>query len=445
MAEAPTRPRVAEAVAVLDLPRPQVLPQPPPVPAPAPSFASKLRNLETFSSLQRNPNFRLYWYGALTSNVGTWMQMVAQGWLVYQITASAFMLGMVSFAGSAPVLLFSLYGGVLADRMERRRLMVWTQTASMLLAFLLAFLTFRHMVTVWHIIGISFFNGVANAFNTPVRQSIISDLVKKEDLQNAIAINSTQFQTSRTLGPALAGLTLAAVGPAWCFFLNAMSFLAVIWTLLVMDVPPLPPRRKSGTLSSILEGLRYVRTEQTIFALLLVAGIPALFVMPYQMMMPAFAESVLRAGPAGLGVLQSAAGAGAVAGALTIASIPKSMRTGALQFTMIFVGGFGLEAFGLSKIFGLSIGFLFVVGFAQMAYTALNQSFLQHLIADEMRGRVLSLLTLTTFGLQPFGAMIAGTLAAAVGPQVALVLQGCACVLCVMWVLVRWPQMRTLQ
>lgn len=403
-----------------------------------------MKKLETFGSLQRNPNFRLYWCGALTSNIGTWMQMVAQGWLVYQLTSSAFMLGAVSFATSAPVLLFSLYGGVLADRFERRRLMVWTQTASMLLAFGLAFLTLRGVVTVWQIMAIAFLNGVANAFNTPVRQSIISDLVKKEDLQNAIAINSTQFQTSRTLGPALAGLTLAAVGPGWCFFINAMSFVAVIWTLLVMDVPPLPARRKSGTLSSIRDALRYVKNEQTIFALLLVAGIPALFLMPYQMMMPAFAESVLRAGPTGLGMLQSAAGAGAVAGALTIASLPKEWRTGTTQFGAIFVGGFALEAFGLSKIFGLSLVSLFVVGFAQMSYNALNQSFLQHQIVDEMRGRVLSLLTLTTFGLQPFGAMIAGLLASALGPQIALVLEGCICVLAVLAVVIRWPQMRAL-
>src|SRR5437879_6067110 len=176
------------------------------------------RRFSTFSSLQNNPNFRLYWAGACLSNIGTWMQMVAQGWLVYQLTGSPLLLGLVSFAGSIPILFLSLFGGVLADRFERRRLMVWTQTGMMLLAFLLAVLTLRQVVTVWQIMAIAFMNGVVNAFNAPVRQSIIADLVPRRDLQNAIAINSAQFQTSRMLGPALAGLTLAAFGPGWCFF-----------------------------------------------------------------------------------------------------------------------------------------------------------------------------------------------------------------------------------
>lgn len=410
--------------------------------AEAPAKRGIFSKIETFSSLQRNPNFRLYWCGALTSNIGTWMQMVAQGWLVYQLTGSAFMLGAVGFVQSVPFLVFALYGGVLADRWERRRLMIWTQTGMMILAFLLAFLTLRGWITIWHIMIIAFGNGVVNAFNTPVRQSIISDLVRKEDLPNAVAINSTQFQGSRTLGPALAGATLAAVGPGWCFFINAMSFLAVIWTLVVMDVPPLPPRRRSSALSSIKEAFAYVRGEPVIFALLLVAAIPSLFAMPYQMMLPAFAESVLHAGPTGLGVMQSAAGAGAVLGALAVASMGPKRRTGATMLAAVFLAGFGIEAFGLSRIFGLSSVLLFGVGFAQMAYNALNQSFLQRKVSDEMRGRVLALLTLTTFGLQPFGAMQIGTIASAVGPSIALVISGCVCVLAALFVALRWPVLR---
>jgi MFS family permease len=410
-----------------------------------PRLSERLRSLETFRALRHNPNFRLYWTGALTSNVGTWMQMVAQGWLVYQLTSSAFMLGALGFVQSAPILLFSLYGGVLADRFERRRLMVWTQTAMMLLAFALAFLTLRGLITIWHILAIAFLNGTVNAFNTPVRQSIVSDLVRKEDLHNAIAINSTQFQLSRSLGPALAGATLALVGPGWCFFINAMSFVAVIWTLIAMDVPPLPPRSRSSTLSSIKESFAYVRGQPTVFALLLIAAIPSMFGQPYQQMLPAFSEGVLRAGPTGLGVLQSAAGLGAVAGSLTIASLPRSRRSGSTLLGSVMLLGFALEVFGLSRAFWASAASLFVVGFAQMTYNALNQTFLQQQLPDEMRGRVLALLTLTTFGLQPFGAMQAGTISSLLGPPMAMVLGGCVCVLCALVVVVRWPVLRALR
>jgi MFS family permease len=408
-------------------------------------LAGRVRSLETFRALGNNPNFRLYWCGALTSNVGTWMQMVAQGWLVYQLTSSAFMLGAVGFAQSLPILLFSLFGGVLADRFERRRLMVWTQTGMMVLAFALAFLTLRGVITIWHILAIAFLNGTVNAFNTPVRQSIVSDLVRREDLQNAIAINSTQFQLSRSLGPALAGATLALVGPGWCFFINAMSFVAVIWTLLAMDVPPLPARRRSSTFSSIKESFLYVRSEPTVFALLLIAAIPSLFGQPYQQMLPALSEGVLRAGPTGLGVLQSAAGLGAVAGSLTIASLARSRRSGMTLIGAVILLGFALEVFGLSRVFWASSAVLFVVGFAQMSYNALNQTFLQQQLPDEMRGRVLALLTLTTFGLQPFGAMQAGTISAFLGPSMAMVVGGRVCVLCALVILARWPALRTLR
>src|SRR5579884_405363 len=320
-----------------------------PVPA-KPPLGQRLRKLDTFRSLQNNPNYRLYWYGALTSNVGTWMQQVAQGWLVYELTGSALMLGTVSFATSIPTLFLSLFGGVLADRFERRKLMVWTQSASMILAFILSFLTLKGAETITHIIILSFLNGVANAFNAPVRQSIVSDLVKKEDLQNAIAINSTQFQLSQSLGPALAGLTLAAVGPGWCFFINGLSFLAVIWTLVAMDVPPLPPRKRASALQSIKESFEYVRSEPVIMGLLVMAAVPALFGTPFRSMLPAFSESVLRVGPAGLGVMQSAVGIGAVCGALTMASVGPKHRTGATQTAAVLVMGFALEAFGLSKI-----------------------------------------------------------------------------------------------
>jgi MFS family permease len=283
-----------------------------------------------------------------------------------------------------------------------------------------------------------------NAFNVPVRQSIISDLVEKEHLANAIAMNSTQVQLSRTLGPALAGVMLALTGAGWCFFLNAVSFLAVIWTLIVMDVPALPAKARPSPLRSLVEGLGYVRRNPTIFALLMMAAIPSMFALPYQQMLPAFAESVLSAGPSGLGLLQSAAGLGALGGALTIASL-GSRRNGTLMLAAVLALGVSLAAFASSHQLMLSLALLFCVGFCSMSYNTLNQSYLQRLVDDDMRGRVLSLLTMTMFGLQPFGSMQLGTVSTFLGPQLALAMAAGVCVVAGIFALARWPTLRTLR
>jgi MFS family permease len=406
--------------------------------------APRLRQAETFRSLRNNANFRLYWTGSFVSNFGTWMQTVAQGYLVYQLTGSTFMLGVVGFAQSIPFLFFALFGGVLADRFERRRLMLVTQSALMLLAFLLAYLTLSGRVTVWMVVAIALANGVVNAFNVPVRQSIISDLVDREDLSNAIAMNSTQVQLSRVTGPALAGIMLVVTGAGWCFFLNAVSFLAVIWTLLVMDVPPLASTVRRSALSSIVEALAYVRREPTICALLLMAAVPSLFALPYQQMLPAFAESVLAVGAGGLGLMQSAAGLGALAGALTIASI-GGRRSGGLMLGAVVLLGSALAGFALSPTIWLSLPLLFVMGFASMSYTILNQGFLQRRVDDQMRGRVLSLLSMAWFGLQPFGSMQTGTLATVASPQIALAVGGVICIGAAAFVMARWPSLRALR
>ncbi|MGH2460274.1 MAG: MFS transporter [Chloroflexota bacterium] len=383
---------------------------------------------ETFGSLRRNPNFRVYWLGAFLSNVGTWMQSVAQGWLVYQLTGSTLLLGVVSFVGSIPILFLSLFGGVLADRVERRRLMVFTQIGMMVLALLLAALTFAHVVTVWHIMVISFLSGVVNAFNAPVRQSLIADLVPRSDLQNAIALNSAQFQSSRILGPALAGVTLALVGPAWCFFVNGASFLAVIAALFLVVVPPLPARRPQSMLRNVGEGLRYVWKQPTIFALLMVAAIPGLFGQPYQPMLPSVVSNVLHTGATGLGFLESSAGAGALIGALIVASLSRSKRRGRMQLAMLTLFGVALVLFSQSHWMLASMAMVFVVGLASMAYNSLNQTFLQSLVDDEMRGRVMSLLTLATLGLQPLGALQAGVIGQRFGISTALLIGGIVCV-----------------
>ncbi|HUX85524.1 MAG TPA: MFS transporter [Chloroflexota bacterium] len=383
----------------------------------------------TFSSIQGNPNFRLYWLGAFVSNVGTWMQSVAQGWLVYQLTGSTLLLGAVSFAGSIPILFLSLFGGALADRFERRRLMIVTQIGLMILAFLLSALTFARMITVWQIMAIAFCGGVVNAFNAPVRQSLIADLVPRNQLQNAIALNSAQFQSSRVFGPAIAGVTLAAAGPAWCFFVNGASFLAVIAALMLVVVPPLPARRPQSIFRNVQEGLQYVWREPTIFALLLVATIPGLFGQPYQPMLPAVVSSVLHYGATGLGFLESSAGAGSVVGALIVASLAQSKRRGRLQLYMLTLFGIGLILFSESRWMPLSMAMVFIIGLASMAYSSLNQTFLHSLVTDEMRGRLMSIFTLTTFGLQPLGALQAGFIGQSFGVTTALFGGGVVCLL----------------
>src|ERR1035437_2927265 len=238
----------------------------------------------TFSSLRDHPNFRLYWIGACLSNVGTWMQSVAQGWLVYQLTGSALDLGIVTFAGTIPVLFLSLVGGALADRVDRRWLMIWSQTGMMILAFILTALTFLGIETVIDIVVLAFFNGICNAFNIPVRQSIIVDLVPRKDLQNALALNSAQFQTSRLFGPTLAGIVLALTGPAWCFLINGISFLTVIAALYFLKVPPRVIKPTKSMLRNVGEGLRYVKNTPTILGLILIALVPGIFGQPHQVM-----------------------------------------------------------------------------------------------------------------------------------------------------------------
>lgn len=404
------------------------------------------RRLDTFGALQRNPNFRLYWTGALLSNIGTWMQTLAQSWLVYQLTGSALLLGLVSFVQAIPSLFLSLLGGVLADRVERRALMLVTQTASMLLAFLLAGLTLTGHVTVPDIMVIAFLAGLVNAINTPVRQGIISDLVPRADLQNAIAVNSAQFQTSRLLGPALAGIVVARFGGGWAFFVNGLSFVAVIISLVLLKLPPWqPPARKISVWQSASEGVRFVFRHDVIGTLVLIAAVPALFALPYQSMMPVFAKTVLHAGPQGLGVLLSATGAGALVGALVVASLSNFPHRGLLQLGSAVTFGVMLVAFALSRQIALSVLLLIIGSAFSMMFSSINQTFLQSLAPDAMRGRILSVLTLTTFGMMPLGSMLAGAVAQNWGAPLAVGVGGAVNTLFALGVLLFRPTVRRLE
>jgi predicted MFS family arabinose efflux permease len=316
----------------------------------------------------------------------------------------------------------------------------------MILAFVLAGLTLAHVVTVIDIMIIALLSGLVNAINTPVRQGIISDLVPRADLQNAIAVSSAQFQTSRLVGPALAGLVVAAFGAGWAFFVNGLSFLAVIVSLLLLKLPPwTPPSKKESVFQSASAGVTFVFRHDVLGTLVLIAAVPALFALPYQSMMPVFAKTVLHVGPQGLGVLLSATGAGALVGALIVASLSSFRRRGLLQLGSGMVFGLMLLAFSFSRQIQLSVALLVVGSAFSMMFSSINQTFLQTLAPDAMRGRVLSVLTLTTFGVMPLGSMLAGVVAQGWGAPLAVGVGGAVTALFALAVLALRPVVRRLE
>ncbi len=366
----------------------------------------------TFRSL-RHRNYQLYFGGQLISVAGTWMQAVAQAWLVYQISHSDFTLGIVSFASAIPALIISPWGGVIVDRVPKRGLLIVTQTTAMLLAFILSVLAFTNTVQVWHVIVLAAGLGLVNAFDGPARQAFVVEMVGREDLTNAIALNSMMFNSARVIGPAIGGLLLAGLGAAWCFFLNGLSYLAVIAGLWAMQqLPPPPPGRvMAAPMKELASGLKYVWHYVDQFALLLVALIYAVFALSYATVLPAFADQVLHAGATGYGLLNAAVGLGAVLGAFIIArtgggvSRGRVMVLASLAFPLVLLCFAYVGVMGVSLLLALGLGTLFMVQF-----TLIN-TLLQLRVADEMRGRVLSLYSLTFFGFAPFGNLAIGNLA----------------------------------
>ena len=373
------------------------------------------------------------------------MQTLAQSWLVYQLTGSALLLGTVTFLQGLPSLLLALVGGVLADRLERRRLMLATQAAQMVLALALAGLTLAGAARVGHILVIAFLSGLVNAINTPVRQGIISDLVPRDDLQNAIAINTAQFQTSQLVGPALAGVVVARLGAGWAFLINGLSFLAVIVSLLRLRLPPWSPPRKAALWRSASEGLTFVFRHEVLGLLVLIAAVPALLARPAQQaLLPVFAAEVLSVGAPGLGWLRGATGAGAVLGALLVASLGAFRHRSLLQLGALAAYGVTLALFAASRRLELSLALLFVASAASMIASSLNQTFLPSLAPDAMRGRVLGVLTLTTFGLMPLGGLLAGAAAERWGVPIVVGVGGVTTALFALGVLLARPQRRKL-
>lgn len=393
----------------------------------------------------RHPDFRLFWVGNFISNIGSWMQNVAQGWLVLLLTNSPWWLGVLGFAQQLPALLFSLPGGVLADRLPRKKLLFATQSTMMALALVLTILVWQEVITVPVIIALAFLTGTTMALNAPSYQAALRDLVEPEDTLNAIALNSIQFNTSRVLGPSIAGFLIAAAGVAACFFLNALSYLALLFAIVKVKFPPREGRQNTSFRNEIAEGFRYVWAHRPILLLVMVVAMVSMFGLPYLILMPAFARDVLHVGPTGLGYLVAAAGAGALLGGLHLAMWKPHRRRGPLVLAaaMIFFGA--LVLFCISRKPLLSALLMAVVGGAMVSSVATVNSLIQTVVPNWIRGRVLSMHTMAFLGFTPLGSLLVGALAERWGPPVALAISnGFALVLTVLIALTA-PSVRRLQ
>ncbi|HVN77596.1 MAG TPA: MFS transporter [Terriglobia bacterium] len=377
----------------------------------------------------RHRNFRLFFAGQLISLIGTWMQSVAQSWLVYRLTGSALLLGTVGFAGQIPVLLAAPLGGIVADRYNRHRIVIATQVASMVLALVLAWLTLTGYVKVWHVAALAACLGVVNAFDIPARQSFIVDMVGKGDLMNAIALNSSMFNSARMIGPAVAGILVASIGEGWCFFANGISYLAVIAGLLMMQVTPVSRQaRADSPLENILEGFRFARSSLPIRWLLLLLALASLVGAPYAVLMPIFAGEILHGGPRALGILMGATGIGALLGALTLAT-RRGLR-GLGRWIALASGGFGVSLilFAYSRVFWLSALILIPTGYALMVQMGSTNTLVQSMTPDHMRGRVMAIYSMMFMGMAPFGALLAGGAAHPFGAPVTVAAGGLLCI-----------------
>jgi len=380
-----------------------------------------------FRSL-RSRDYAFFWSGNFLSNIGTWMQNLALGWVVLEMTNSPFLLGLNGFLASAPSLFFSLPGGAIADRLNRRKLMIATQTAMMLLALTLAVLTSFRIVTIAEIFAISFLTGLASSLNNPAYQAIVPDLVKREDLTNAVALNSAQFNMSRAIGPTLGGLALGSLGAAGCFYLNTVSFLALIIALLSITVPAHPSREGPSVWHTMLDGLEYVGRNRIVILLLSVPAALSLLGLPFVVLMPVYARDLLKVGPSGLGYLMAGAGIGAVISALTLAAQAHIRRR--QQFILICASAFSLGLILLSRAttFVGSFLLLILLGATMVGALALTNSTLQAISPPAYRGRIMSMYNLAVIGLSPLGSLQAGAVAEALGVRFALALGGAVCV-----------------
>jgi len=377
-----------------------------------------------FRALQHR-NFQLFFVGQLISLIGTWMQSTAQLWLVYKLTNSAALLGIFGFANQIPILVLASVGGYIGDRYNRHLGVIWTQTASMILAFVLAALTLTNLIQVWHLILIAFLVGVVNAFDVPIRQAFLVQMVGKEDLPNAIALNSSIFNGARVVGPAVAGFAIAWIHEGWCFFLNGVSFVAVIVALLAMRIPNTETKPADGSvLRNFVQGFQFVMKDWQIRSALLLLSVLSFFGLPYSVLLPIFAGDILHSGARGFGFLLSTAGVGAVLGALQFASRTSYKGLARWIAAMSTIFALCLIVFSESRWFWLSAAVMLVAGFSATSQMAATNTTLQNRVPDELRGRVMAVYATMFMGVQPIGALLAGGIAKHLGAPRTLELFG---------------------
>ena len=373
-------------------------------------------------------NFQLFIAGQLTSLIGTWMQTAAQLWLVYELTKSAALLGVFGFANQVPILFLASIGGYVGDRYNRHLGVIWTQTASMVLAFVLAALTFTKTINAWELIVIAFLVGVVNAFDVPIRQAFLVQMVVKEDLPNAIALNSSIFNAARVVGPAIAAFMLAWKGAGWCFLLNGASFLAVIGALLAMRIEKREIQPQHGSpLQSLIQGFRYAMNDLPMRSALLLLSLLSLLGLQYSVFLPIFADEILHRGPRGFGFLMSAAGVGAVFGALHFAARTSYKGLARWIAATSAICAVGLVVFSQSRIFWLSMAVLLVVGFCATVQMAATNTTLQNRVPDHLRGRIMAVYATMFMGVQPIGSLLAGGVAKRIGAPYTLAAFGTLC------------------
>jgi MFS family permease len=358
----------------------------------------------------RYRDFRLMWFGACTSSIGTWMQIVAQSWLVYRLSHSAFLLALDQFLGGIPIFLFSLIGGVVADRVERRKILLASQYLQMITAGLLTILVTTGVVHVWHILCLSFVSGLAQAFGGPAYQALIPTLVDKEDMPNAIALNSIQFNVAVMVGPALGGLTLGRLGEKWCFGLNAISFLAPIISLSMIRTRFLPVKTAQSMFASLKQGIQFARQQNSMEALIVLAFFMTSLSVPLRTYLPVFVKDIFHRGPETYGNLLALMGLGSIVGSLTIASAGNMKKKGRVALAALACLGAGMSGFALSKSLPLSYAILVIVGASMMAVFATVNSLVQLITTNEMRGRVMSVYNFAFRGGMPMGNLLSGWL-----------------------------------
>jgi MFS family permease len=420
------------------------MPPEPKTPAPVENVQASARDFSHAWRALRHRNFRLFFGGQTISLVGTWMTRIATAWLVYRLTKSALLLGTVSFAGQIPSFFLAPLAGVIVDRTDRRRVLVWTQSLAMVQSLLLAWLTLSHRINITEILLLSVFQGLINAFDMPGRQSFMVQMVEdRNDLSNAIAINSSMVNVARLVGPSLAGLVIAVSSEGWCFLVDGISYIAVIVSLLMMHVPTTAVRRATASMfEQMREGWAYVWDFIPVRTILILFALISLMGMPYMVLMPIFAAGVLHGGPHTLGFLMGAAGAGALVSAFSLVlrrsvrGLTKMIPTAAIVF------GAGLFFFGMSRWLWLSLVLMLFVGFGMLQGMTVSNTIIQTLVPEDRRGRVMSYYTAAFMGMAPFGSLLAGSLAHWIGAPRTVMLTGSCCIAGGLWFWSRLPAIR---